>query len=67
MVKMIQEREQNKKKAILTIITGTSSTAAFITLILVVVVYTEAIALPVKILLVCIAFAMSKVWEKDMV
>lgn len=57
MVKMIQEREQNKKKAILTIITGTISTAAFITLILVVGVYTEAIALPVKILLVCIACA----------
>lgn len=57
MVKMIQEREQNKKKAILTIISGTTSTAAFITLILVVGVYTEAIALPVKILLVCIACA----------
>ncbi len=55
MVSMIKEREENKKKAILTIITGTISTVAFITLIIVVCVYTEVIALPVKIVLVCIA------------
>ena len=55
MVNMIKEREENKKKAILTIITGTIATVAFITLIMVVCVYTEVIALPVKILLVCIA------------
>lgn len=55
MVNMIKEREENKKKALLTIITGVISTVAFITLIMVVCVYTEVIALPVKILLVCIA------------
>lgn len=55
MVNMIKEREENKKKAILTIIIGVISTVAFITLIMVVCVYTKVIELPVKILLVCIA------------
>lgn len=55
MVCMIKEREENKKKVILTTTTGIISTIAFITLIIVVCVYTEVIALPVKILLVCIA------------
>lgn len=55
MVNMIKEREENKKKAILTIITGVIAIVAFITLIIVVAVYTEVIALPVKIILVCIA------------
>lgn len=55
MVNMIKEREENKKKAILTTITGIISTVAFVTLIIVVCVYTEVMALPVKILLVCIA------------
>lgn len=55
MVSMIKEREENKKKAILTIITGVISTVAFLTIIMVVCVYTEVIALPVKVLLVCIA------------
>lgn len=54
---MIKETEENKKKVILTIITGIISTVAFVTLVLVVCVYTEVIALPVKILLVCIACA----------
>ena len=57
MVNMIQEREENKKKAIMTIVTGTTSTAAFITLILVAGIYADAIALPVRILLVCIGCA----------
>ena len=52
---MIQEREENKKKVILTTITGLIATVAFITLILVVCVYTEVMALPVKIVLICIA------------
>ncbi len=55
MVSMIKEREENKKKAILTIITGVISTVAFLTIIMVVCVYTEVISLPVKVLLVCIA------------
>ena len=55
MMSMIKEREENKKKVILTTITGLIATVAFITLILVVCVYTEVMALPVKIVLVCIA------------
>lgn len=55
MVSMIKEREENKKKVIYTTITGIISTVAFITLILVVCVYTEVMTLPVKIVLVCIA------------
>ena len=58
MVNMIQEREENKKKAIMTIVTGTTSTAAFITLILVAGIYADAIALPVRILLVCIGLSL---------
>ena len=55
MMSMIKEREENKKKVILTTITGLIATVAFITLILVVCVYTEVMAQPVKIVLVCIA------------
>lgn len=55
MVNMIKEREENRKKAIHTVITGIISTVAFLTLIMVVCVYTEVIALPAKILLVVIA------------
>ena len=55
MVNMIKEREENKKKLIPTIITGLIATISFITLIMVVAVYTEVIAVPVKILLVVIA------------
>ncbi len=55
MVNMIREREENRKKAIHTVITGIISTVAFLTIIMVVCIYTEVIALPVKILLVAIA------------
>lgn len=55
MVNMIKEREENRKKAIHTVITGIISTVAFLTIIMVVCIYTEVIALPVKILLVAIA------------
>lgn len=55
MVSMIKEREENKKKVIYTTITGIISTVAFITLMIVVCVYTEVMTLPVKIVLVCIA------------
>lgn len=44
MVNMIKEREENKKKLIPTIITGLIATISFITLIMVVAVYTEVIA-----------------------
>lgn len=55
MVNMIKEREENKKKLIPTIITGLIATISFITLIMVVAVYTEVIAVLVKILLIVIA------------
>lgn len=55
MVSMIKEREENKKKIMLTTMTGIISIVAFLTLILVVAVYAEVMALPVKVLLVCIA------------
>lgn len=56
MVNMMKEREENKKKAIFTITIGILSTVAFVTLVMVVCVYAEVMALPVKILLMCIAF-----------
>lgn len=64
MVNMIREKEENKKRAIPTIATGVISTIAFITLILVVCMYTEVMTLPVKIVLVgiaCMIFAVGLV------
>lgn len=55
MMNLIREKEENKKKMLLSAITGGISTAAFVTLIIVVSVYTGVIALPVKIILVAIA------------
>lgn len=57
MVNMIKEYEENKKRLILTIITGIIATVSFATLIIIVSVYTKAISVPVKILLVIIALA----------
>ena len=55
MVDFIKEKENNKKKMQLTVITGVSSTVAFLTLIMVVSVYTEVISAQAKALLVVIA------------
>ncbi|MBE5926693.1 MAG: helix-turn-helix transcriptional regulator [Lachnospiraceae bacterium] len=55
MVNFIREKEENKAKMMLTAIIGVISTITFITLILVVSIYTEAIELPVKIVLISIA------------
>ncbi len=57
MVNMIKEREENKKKTILTVVTGLISITSFLTLLMVVCMYTDVIALPVKIVLVGIACA----------
>lgn len=55
MVRCIQEKEENKKKLWLTFIVGIIATITFLTLILVVCMYTDAIETPVKITLVAIA------------
>ncbi len=55
MVNFIREKEENKAKMMLITIIGVISTITFITLILVVSIYTEAIELPVKIVLISIA------------
>ena len=57
MVNMIKEKEENRKKAKLTIAIGIISTVAFLTLFLVVCVYTDVISTPVKVLLILIACA----------
>lgn len=55
MVNFIQEKEENKKKMQLSFITGGIATISFITLILVVCMYTDVMSVPVKITLVVIA------------
>ncbi len=55
MMDMIREKEENKKRMTVTAITGIIATVAFLTLIMVVALYTEVISLPVKIILICIA------------
>ena len=57
MVDFIQEKEENKKKIWLSSLTGIIATISFITLILVVCMYTDVMSLPVKITLVGIACA----------
>ena len=55
MVEMIREREANKKQFTLTLLLGGVSLAAFLTLLIVVCVYTDAIPLTVKLILLAIA------------
>lgn len=55
MVNVMKEAEENKKKMQLNIVVGMISTVAFITLIMVVALYAEAIDLPAKIILIAIA------------
>lgn len=55
MVNFIKEKEENKKKMQLSFLVGGIATVAFITLILVVCMYTDVMTLPVKITLVTIA------------
>jgi len=55
MMRLIQEREENKKKFWLTFVVGIISTISFLTLILVVCIYADAISLPARFLLIAIA------------
>ncbi|MDE5908827.1 MAG: helix-turn-helix domain-containing protein [Lachnospiraceae bacterium] len=55
MVDFIHEKEENKKKIWLSTLTGIIATVSFITLILVVVMYTDVMSLPVKMVLAAIA------------
>lgn len=57
MVNMIREKEENKKKLMLTAVIGVISTVTFVTLIMVVCMYTNVMELPVKIALILIACA----------
>ena len=60
MMDMIREKEENKKRMTVTAITGIIATVAFVTLIMVVALYTEVISLPVKLILIgiaCLIFA----------
>lgn len=57
MVNMIKEKEENRKKAKLTIAIGIISTVAFLTLLFVVCAYTDVISTPIKGLLILIACA----------
>ncbi|MBR1930027.1 MAG: helix-turn-helix transcriptional regulator [Lachnospiraceae bacterium] len=60
MMNLMREREENKQKMVLVVAVGGISTISFVTLLLVVCVYTEVIALPIKIVLIsiaCIIFA----------
>lgn len=55
MVNFIQEKEENKKKMQLSAMVGGIAGVSFITILLVVVLYTDVISLPVKIILSVIA------------
>ncbi|MBR1811202.1 MAG: helix-turn-helix transcriptional regulator [Clostridia bacterium] len=57
MMDLIKEKAENKKKMRLTVVTGVIATVAFLTLIIVVAVYTDVISAPIKVLLVGIACA----------
>ena len=55
MVEMIKEREANKRQFVLTLILGGVSLVSFLTLLIVVCVYTNVIPLNVKLILIAIA------------
>lgn len=55
MMSFIREKEENKKKMQMTFMVGGIATVSFLTLILVVSMYTDVISLPVKVILVAIA------------
>jgi len=61
MVNFIREKEENQKKMQLTYVVGGIATVSFITLLMVVIIYTEVISLPAKVLLVTIACAIFSV------
>lgn len=55
MVEMVQEREKNRRQFMLTLALGGVSLLAFITLLIVACLYTDVIALPVKIAMIAVA------------
>lgn len=55
MMDFIREKEENRKKMWLTTATGLIATVSFVTLIIVVCVYTAVMSVPAKVLLVAIA------------
>lgn len=55
MMDLIREKEENKQKWKSMIITGVISVVAFLTLIMIVVLYSEVISIPAKIIIVMIA------------
>ena len=57
MVNMIREREENKRKAIQTLVTGVIATVAFVTINMVVAYYSHLMSTPVIVLLEIIAIA----------
>lgn len=57
MMNLMQEYEENKKRIISTSITGIIATVAFLTLIIIVSVYTDVISMPAKIAIIIIALA----------
>ena len=57
MVNMIREKEENKQKLLLTTMIGVISTITFVTLLLVVCIYTDVITLPIKMVLMVIAIS----------
>lgn len=52
-----REREENKKKMMLTVVIGVIGTVSFLTILLTVVAYTDVIPTPIKVLLIGIACA----------
>lgn len=57
MMNLIKEREENKKKLVNSAITGLIATISFVTIVLIVVIYSDVIAVPVKIVLTAVACA----------
>lgn len=61
MMSLIKEKEENRRKLVLSIFTGVVSTAVFTVIILIVCFYTDIISVPVKIALVvfaCVVFGL---------
>jgi len=57
MVHLVEEKKENRTKLILILIMGLISIISFVTLIVVVSIYSEVISNPAKVILVCIACA----------
>lgn len=58
MMNLMQEKEENRMKFRLTVVVGMIATISFITLLLVAIIYADAIELPVRLLIIVIACAL---------